>query len=90
MARILTDAQSEQIKVLNRKFGRMFPDWMCEGSDYAGIECNIIFNNDTDEWFKADYNGNILDYAYIKETTSLQDMKDMAEIQGKIRKICEE
>lgn len=86
MARILTDYQSEQIKRLNREF-KPFAEkgWMCEGSDAFGL-CNCIFNNETNEVFWADYNGNILDSDCLNDT-SLEELKRMAAIQGKIRKI---
>lgn len=90
MASILSDGQVELIKLQNRKFRTYAKSgWYCEGSEYNGTICNMIYNNDTDEWFYSDYDGNILDSSNVK-TTSIEDMKIMADIQGRIRKISEE
>ena len=86
MAKILNERQCREITRLNKEF---FPfarkGWMCEGSEYGDILCNIIFNNDTDEYFKSDYNGNIL----VDEltVTSTDEAKQMAIIQGRIAKV---
>ena len=86
MATILTEMQSQRVKALNKQFSNYAErGWMCEGSDKFGL-CNAIFNNDTDEIFWADYNGNILDSEL--KATSIDVAKDMAVIQGMIRKIC--
>ncbi len=86
MARILSFEQSKMISQLNREFTLKYEGWMCEGSDCPdGTLCNVIYNNDTNEWFKADYDGNILDCDI--HTVSMADMKDMARLRGKISKI---
>lgn len=85
-ATILSDEQCRKIKKLNKEFEPFAKKgWMCEGSDVYGL-CNCIFNNDTDEIFWATYNGTILEDRYIKET-SMDDIEEMARIQGAIRKI---
>lgn len=61
--------------------------WMCEGSeDSNGKPCNAIFNNNTEEFFLADYHGNIL-YANTN-TEPIENIKTMAKIQGDIRLVC--
>ena len=90
MASILSDGQIELIKLQNRKFRKYAnAGWYCEGSECNGIVCNLLYNNDTDEWFYSDYNGNILDSSNVK-VTNIEDVKKMATIQGRIRKISEE
>ena len=86
MVTILSEAQCSKIRVLRNQF-KPYADrgWMCEGGEYGNTVCNMIFNNDTDEFFKADYNGNIL-YNALKGT-SLSDAKEMAKIYGKIMTI---
>ena len=86
---ILSDGQVELIKLQRRKFKKYAnAGWLCEGSEHNGIICNVIYNNDADEWFYADYDGNILDSSNVK-TTGIEDIKTMAEIQGRISKINE-
>lgn len=86
MASILSEAQCKRIRQLNKEFEPYAEQgWMCEGSDSYG-PCNCIFNNDTDEVFWADYHGNILE-AECLDTTSEEDMENMARIQGAIRKV---
>ena len=86
MGSILSEAQSQRIRQLNKDFNRYAKrGWMCEGSDKFG-PCNCIFNNDTDEVFWADYNGNILDMEYVTNEP-IMNCKAMAVIQGKIRKV---
>ena len=87
MAKILTEMQCQRIKELNRQF-RVYAErgWMCEGSDAFGL-CNMIFNNETNEAFWADYNGNILDSDCMYDTP-IEDPKRMAKIQGDISKVC--
>lgn len=85
MGKILSSDQCKQIRALKTVFEPFAAKgWMCEGSDAYGLG-NVIFNNDTEEAFWADYNGNILhaDVTQISE----EDMKTMAFIHGKIRKI---
>lgn len=86
MARILDDAQCKQIRKLNKLF-EPFADkgWMCEGGERNGTICNVIFNNDTDDIFWADYRGNIID-AFV-EKVDIEELKSMAKIQADIRKI---
>ena len=87
MGKILKDFQAARIRKLNREFGEKFPNWMCEGSEDAeGRPCNIIFNNDTDEYFLASYSGNIIGCPFTTITTR-EDMLEMARIQGEIRQI---
>lgn len=88
MGRILNDAQCRRIKALNSKFEPYAEKgWMCEGSDAYGL-CNCIFNNETNEAFWADYNGNILESDCL-ESTAIEYLKEMARIQGDIRKVVE-
>ena len=84
MATILSEAQCSKIRVLRNQF-KPYADrgWMCEGGEHGNTVCNTIFNNDTDEFFKADYNGNIL--CSNLTVTSIEDAKAMARIEGAIR-----
>ena len=85
MAKILTKTASDKITELNKKFQK-FADkgWMCEGGEYNGSPCNHLFNNDTEEFIRADYDGNILIAVTIR--TSVKDAKEMAQIQAEISK----
>ena len=49
--------------------------------------CNNIFNNDTEEFIKAGYNGEIL--LTVLSHTPVKDAKEMAQIQGEISRIAE-
>ena len=86
MANILSNDASDKIKNLNKTF-RKFEDqgWMCEGGEYEGKPCNNIFNNKTDEFIKADSNGEIL--LTVLSHTPVADAKEMAKIQGEISRI---
>lgn len=89
MARILSDSQCNTIKRLNKMFEPYAKKgWMCEGTDLYGAD-NVIFNNDTEEIFYADRNGDIL-VKNCLPTTPYQELKEMAQIQGVIRKVCEQ
>lgn len=83
MAIILTKEASDKITGLNRKF-RKFAEkgWMCEGGEYQGVPCNNLFNNDTGEFIKADYDGNIL--LTVVSHTSVKEAREMAKIQADI------
>ncbi len=86
---ILGDEVTLRIKELNAAF-KPFAEkgWMCEGSDDAdGCLYSVLFNNDTDEWFRVDERGNIV--AEDLSTTSMSDAKSMAVIQTNIRKTLE-
>lgn len=89
MAKILSEATCTQINTLRRKFNK-FADmgWMCEGTDDAdGNLYNLFFNNDTDECFKADYAGNIVDSDCHSITDA--EMAEMAKIQGRISRLAQ-
>ena len=89
MAIILSEEASNAIKKIRKSFDKYADKgWMCEGGEHqrgdgSWLPCNVIFNNDTDEFFRADYNGNILYNGLV--STSIEDAQDMAKIQGKIR-----
>lgn len=85
MGKILSKTTSDKITALNKKFQK-FADkgWMCEGGEYNGIPCNHLFNNDTEEFVKSDYDGNILIAVTIR--TSVKDTREMAQIQAEISK----
>ncbi len=90
MARILTPAECEKVKVIRKQFEPYAEKgWMCEGSEYDSgrriIICNCIFNNQTDEYFLADYRGNIL--SKDLKRTSIEDAREMARIQGEIMNV---
>ena len=93
MATILSDAACDIIKMHNRKFAKYAnKGWMCEGGEHElgngeWLPCNTIFNNDTEEFFRADYDGNILYNGLV--STPIEDAKHMAKIQGDIRKVVE-
>lgn len=89
MAKIVQKAASDEITELNKKFQK-FADrgWMCEGGEYNGFPCHHLFNNDTEEFIRADYDGNILIAVTIR--TSVKDASEMAQIQAKISKIARE
>lgn len=72
MGKILSKTASGKITVLNKKFQK-FADkgWMCEGGEYNGVPCNHLFNNDTEEFIRADYNGNILIAVTIRTSLTL-------------------
>lgn len=89
MCKILSKKNCQQIDVLRQEF-RKYEDmsWLCEGSSLPNGELvNILFNNNTEEWAKADFNGLIIDK--FLTTTSLSDVQKMASIQGKISTIVE-
>ncbi len=89
MATILNDTQIQKIKKLNKEFAQKFPGWMCEGSEDAeGRPCNAIFNNDTEEFFRASYSGELVGSPYTT-ITKIPALLEMAKIQGKIRRIAE-
>lgn len=91
MATILSAAACDRIKSIQRKFSKYAnKGWMCEGGEHqrgdgSWLPCNVIFNNDTDEFFRADYDGNILYNGLV--STPLEEAKNMAKIQGDIRKV---
>lgn len=89
MAKILSKSASGKIAALNKKF-RKFADkgWMCEGGDYNGVPCNHLFNNNTGEFIRADYEGNIL--LTVIGKTPVKDAREMAEIQAEIYKAARE
>ena len=81
----LDKQQSKIIKELNYLFRKKYPDWLCEGNENTkGNPCNGIFNNTTNEFFLADFDGNI-----ISDIEITDDIKDMARIQGLIRKVAD-
>ncbi len=83
---ILSQEATDLLKAERKKFEPYAEKgWLCEGGEHGDITCNVFFNNDTDEFFRADYNGNIL-YNALKGT-SLSDAKEMAKIYGKIMTI---
>lgn len=91
MATILSDIQTNQIKQY-RNMLRPYYDrgWMCEGGEHqrgdgSWILCNVIFNNETSEFFRADYDGNILYNGLV--STPIKDAEFMAKIEGKMRRI---
>ena len=87
MGRLLTEHQATQIRKLNKEFSKKFPNWMCEGSEDAnGNPCNAIFNNDTDEFFMASYDGKVIGNPNITSVGTAEIIK-MADIQGRIRRI---
>lgn len=83
---ILPSNQCEKIKALNRKFTPYAQKgWYCEGTDDAnGNLYNLIFNNDTEEWFKATYSGIVVESEI--HGTPIHEIMQMAKIQGDIRK----
>lgn len=89
MGKILSKATSDKITALNKKFQK-FADkgWMCESGEYEGSPCNHLFNNDTEEFVKSDYDGNILIAVTIR--TSVKDAREMAQIQAEISKTARE
>ena len=89
MGIMLSEDQCMRIKQQKKKFiSYAEKGWMCEGSDAFG-PCNMIFNNETNEVFWADYNGNILDSDCLDDTP-VEELRIMARIQGKMRKIEQE
>ena len=91
MATILSNEQCKQIDFLRKKL-RPYYDrgWMCEGGEHqrgdgSWVPCNVIFNNGTSEFFRADYDGNILYNGLV--STPLKDAKIMAILEGKIRRV---
>lgn len=91
MATILSEEACGAIKKIRKDFDKYADKgWMCEGGEHqrgngSWFPCNVIFNNDTDEFFRADYDGNILYNGLV--STPLEEAKDMAKIQGEIRKV---
>lgn len=86
---ILNDAQVTQVRALQRQF-KPFANkgWMCEGSEYGNTPCNAIFNNTSDEFFLAAYDGTILSSRVTSEP--IENIRRMADIQGKIRLVCQQ
>ena len=88
MGKILSNAAVDKIKKLNKQFEKFAKKgWMCEGGEYEDKLCNNIFNNDTEEFIKAGYDGEIL--LTVLSHTPVKDAKEMAQIQGEISRIAE-
>lgn len=88
MGKILSNAAVDKIKKLNKQFEKFAKKgWMCEGGVHGNKPCNNIFNNDTEEFIKAGYNGEIL--LTVLSHTTVKDAKEMAQIQGEIARIAE-
>lgn len=88
MGKILSNTAVAKIKKLNKQFEKFAKKgWMCEGEEYEGKPCNSIFNNDTEEFIKAGYNGEIL--LTVLSHTPVKDAKEMAQIQGEISRTAE-
>lgn len=83
---IISNAVASKIKKLNRKFEKFANDgWMCENGGYEGKNCLNLFNNQTDEFVKVNFNGDIL--LTVLSHTTVSDAKQMADIQSKIAKL---
>ena len=83
-AGMLNEFQVEQIKAIRRQIRNLgLDDWMIEGYD-TGLDS--LFNNELDVWLLIDYNGNIVKNPDGVEITP--ELKKLAELNGKIRKIC--
>lgn len=90
MGKILSKDACDKIKALNKKFAKYADKgWMCEGGEYEEngkiIPCNNIFNNDTDEFIRGSYDGQII--TYVASSVGLEGAKEMAQIQGEVRRI---
>lgn len=84
MAKILSKAETDQIKAIRAEMRKLDTDgWLSEG--YEGY-ANIFFNNDKDLSFIADYNGHILSCEDDSFLTS--DIMELARLTGQISKIC--
>ena len=91
MAKILDTETCKQIRALQKEFEPYAEQgWMCEGTEYESgdryLPGNIIFNNDLDASFVADYNGKIISSVNC-HNASMEDMAAMAQIQGNIAKL---
>lgn len=91
MGIILNELQCKQIKAYRKGLAPYYEEgWMCEGGEHqrgdgSWIPCNVIFNNKTEEFFRADYYGNILYNGLV--STSIEDAKTMGILEGKISRI---
>lgn len=88
MGKVLSNTAVAKIEKLNKRFEKFAKNgWMCEGGEYEGKSCNNIFNNNTEEFIKADYDGEIL--LTVLSHTPVKDAKEMARIQGEISRTAE-
>ena len=88
MATILSKEQCDRISSIRSKIRQLScDDWMCEGSDLPGYCCNALFNNELDQFFLADYRGNIIE---ARDVTITPVLRELARLYGEIRLICNE
>ncbi len=82
MAKILSKEVCDKIKKIRKEFEPYAEKgWMCEGGETSsGEPCNAIFNNDTDGFVLADYNGGIIQC----QNCDMEDAVKMADIQARI------
>ena len=87
MVTFVSDETAGVFRIIAQKFAPYANrGWMCEGStDANGRPANYIFNNRTGENIKADYDGNIIS-KFLTDTPE-SDAKEMAQIQGDMRKV---
>ncbi len=84
MATILSNGQVYRIKQIQSKIGQICPnDWMYEG--YDG-DANQFFNNKTEAYFIADFNGHIV----TRSGHIPAEMAEVARLVGEISKIAQE
>ncbi len=80
---ILTRTTSEKIKEIRQKIKKIQPQgWMCEGAD---DRCNQFFNNDTEAFFLATYEGKIVS----KDGDIPFEMYEVAKLEGEISLLIE-
>ncbi len=86
MATILSQEQCNRIKAIREEINAIpgIEGWMSEGAD---DRCNTFFNNDTDGYFLADDQGNIV---LSKNVRITQELRKLAWLEGQIRLIAEE
>ncbi len=91
MATILSDGAVSKIRNLQKKF-KPYADrgWMSEGSDAIPGAVSAIFNNNTEEFFICDIDGNIISGLSNLTSITEDEAKEMAKIEGMIRKTIEE